>query len=128
MSGYIKKRINITELRGRKVEVYRNLHNGLYSVRDATTKRILGHASAVVLANVNFRVSQSGRLKVLESGQKNVHAWVSGELKSLAACTATNGIRVRYNPRMFPSFMADGKPIFKAAKVCLLPNFTIQVY
>lgn len=63
-----------------RVEVYRNLHNGKMSIRDAKTKLVLGHADQVFLHQTEFKVSQAGRERVLKEKKKNVHAVVEGLL------------------------------------------------
>jgi hypothetical protein len=63
-----------------RVEVYRNLHNGKMSIRDAKTKLVLGHADQVFLHDAFFKVSQAGRARVLREKKKNVHAVVEGIL------------------------------------------------
>lgn len=63
-----------------RVEVYRNLHNGKMSIRDAKTKLVLGHADQVFLHQAEFKVSQAGRERVLKEKKKNVHAVVEGIL------------------------------------------------
>lgn len=86
---------------GRKVEVYRNLHNGLLSVRDAKTKKVIGHAHAVQLSNVTLRVSEAGRQRAVREGRRNVHAFAVGvETDGLMA----SGERVTYNPFRAPHF------------------------
>lgn len=86
---------------GRKVEVYRNLHNGLLSVRDAKTKKVIGHAHAVQLSNVTLRVSEAGRQRAVREGRRNVHAFAVGtETDGLTA----SGERVTYNPFRAPHF------------------------
>lgn len=91
---------------GQEVEVYRNLHNGKISVRDARTKLVLGHADSVRLNGATFKVSEAGRQRVLATGRKNVHAVVRG---TLVLPFANDGfeysMRVLYNPKRFDQFM-----------------------
>lgn len=67
-----------------KVEVYRNLHNRKFSVRDAKTKQVICHADNVTLSGVTFHVSQAGRERVVREQRKNVHAVVRGNLASIS--------------------------------------------
>ena len=66
-----------------KVEAYRNLHNGKYSVKalEGPNKgRVILHCDHVELGNVEFKVSQAGRARVLKERKKYVHATVRGTL------------------------------------------------
>lgn len=87
---------------GRKVEVYRNLHTGTLSVRDAKTKRVVGHAHAVMLENATLRVSEAGRLRAVREGRRNVHAFAVGFETSRTLAPA--GDRISYNPFKAPYF------------------------
>lgn len=69
-----------------KVDVYRNLHNGMYSIKARTGKhrgRVIAHAKQVWLDDVEFVVSEAGRSRVLREKKKYVHAFVRGTLSSL---------------------------------------------
>lgn len=59
-------------------DVYRNRTRRVWSVRDHG--RVSGHAPALALADATFRVSESGRLRALRTGRREVHAVVSGML------------------------------------------------
>ncbi|MBH8599280.1 MULTISPECIES: hypothetical protein [unclassified Thermoactinomyces] len=67
---------------GQKVDVYKNLRNGLWSIRDHSTGLILGHADQLVLENTEFKISESGKRKAIQNGRRNVHAYVVGTLIS----------------------------------------------
>jgi hypothetical protein len=63
-----------------KVRCYWNLHRHCWSVQDARTRKVIGHAAKVLLRDVTFTVSAAGRERVLREGRKNVHAYACGEL------------------------------------------------
>ena len=63
-----------------KVFVYRNLHQQCWSVKSRETGRGIAHADEVELSNVEFKVSQAGRDRVLREKSKNVHAGLVGTL------------------------------------------------
>jgi hypothetical protein len=75
----------------------------------------------VTLTNVKFKVSQPGRKRTLDSGRKNVHAWVVGDM--IAATPSQhmpkfkNFRLARYNPRTGPDFVdsVTGEPLYSAA-------------
>ena len=60
--------------------VYRNLHNGLFSVQQKQGNRwlVVGHVSEIVLRDVTFEVNENGRQRVLREQKKYVHAYVCG--------------------------------------------------
>lgn len=74
-----------------RVEIYRNLHNGKLSIRDAKTKHVVGHADSVHLHYVHFKVSQAGRERVLREKKKNVHAVAIGTLGRVDGFTSFKG-------------------------------------
>ena len=59
-----------------KVEVYKNLRKQCYSIRQKG--KVIGYANVLAMSNVDFVVQKGGRTRVLESGQKNVHAFLRG--------------------------------------------------
>lgn len=61
-----------------KVKVYKNLHNGLWSIKDVKTGLVLGHTNEVTLYDCEYKVSQKGRERVLKEKQKNIHAYIVG--------------------------------------------------
>lgn len=73
-------------LRGARVDVYRNLHEDCYSIRSRDTDsdeygNVIGHADGVLLRDAEFVVQEAGQAKCRETGTKNVHAVVRGELQ-----------------------------------------------
>ena len=109
-----------------KVSVYRNLHNGLISIKSASSGLVLGHAKSVDISGADFIVNEAGRQRVLRDKQKNVHAYVKGLLlntigfmpykgRSLQRCTALGALDtihkvtvVSYNPYKAPHFVIKG--------------------
>lgn len=68
-----------------RVEVYWNLHKNRFSVRalDGRDKGIvIAHCEYVALTDATFHVQQAGRRRVIETGRKNVHAVIRGDLAS----------------------------------------------
>ena len=81
-----------------KVDVYRNLHNGMYSIKARTGKhrgRVIAHAKAVWLDDVEFVVSEAGRARVLREKKKYVHAFVRGTLSTFIKASRKN--RIEYS-------------------------------
>ena len=59
--------------------------------RDCLSVKVPGqriaYASEVLLTDVTFKVHEGGRRRCLESGQRNVHAWVVGTEQDRASGT-----------------------------------------
>lgn len=137
------------------VHVYRNLHRDCLSIvaREGEHKgRVIGYADAVGLLDAHYKVSQSGRCRVLREQKKNVHAVILGELiglrgfKSrlyvhslLQGCSTdelaemyligdvtTNGLyEVTYNPYTHEQFMYKDKkkPIEFSVCSVVMPHY-----
>lgn len=99
-----------------RVFAYRNLHRKgvVWSLKDCTTNLVIDRTSVVFLADVELKVSEAGRQRVLRTQQKNVHAGVKGtRLDKLP-----EGIEwrsVTYNPYSYSTFVdLNGEPILSA--------------
>ena len=82
-----------------KVFVYYNLHKKCFSIKALTGEqkgRVIAHADAVVLNDVEFKVSESGRQRVLKERRKNVHAGVAGFLVSFSILNG-EGLSSKFN-------------------------------
>ena len=113
------------------VDVYRNLHTGLWSVRQGGVVRC--HIDRLFMYGCRMVVSQNGRQRVLEEGRKNVHAVIRGKVapardaNNIIDCIAKVGIRefdIVYNPCEFEQFMGcyeatDLEPVHSAGYVDL---------
>ena len=77
-----------------RVRCYYNLHKKCISVQHKG--KVIDHTYYIVLENVKFIVQPAGRRKVLETKNKNVHAFVEGDIVERG-----HGVewkRVSYNP------------------------------
>ena len=114
-----------------EVEVYRNLHNGMWSIRDSKTKQILAHATAVLLHSPTFHVQPSGRDRVRRERRKNVHAYVKGKYipPTLQPPTEFDTLykETTYDPYNDDYFMADCEPIFQATFARFNENKKLEV-
>ena len=107
---------------GEKVDVYKNLHNGLWSILDRKTRCVVGHVRHACMDDAKFIVQPAGRRRVLKENRKNGHAFVRGVLKGygetgLLFCHhADTQEFITYNPYKFDTFYTknDEKPIHKA--------------
>lgn len=106
------------------VQVYRNLHMGpekWYSIKQ--NGLIVGHARELGLTSCKFVVRQGGRKRVIETGEKNVHAFIEGILMEYDQIPFIYNKRaeISYDPYLHDSFRvvySHGNPKFiKTASV-----------
>jgi hypothetical protein len=69
----------------KRVRVYRNLNNGMLSVKDhspdsPTYGKVIAYSNRVLIRSADYKVSKAGHNRVLREGRKNVHAYVEGIL------------------------------------------------
>ncbi len=88
-----------------RVEVYWNLQSVCYSVRDCKTGRVIKYTNSLWIRNPEFVVRQAGRKKVLRDKQKNVHAFVRGELGHGTLFPNKEGSIATYNPYKYSTFV-----------------------
>ena len=111
---------------GDKVMVYYNLHKHTFSI--SRNGRVIAHADYVKLTNVEFRVRQGGREKVVREKSKNVHSFVIGTLMDYCKypCedlpSEPNSNIVTYNPYKYNSYVIKDteEPIYSAGEVELI--------
>ena len=92
-----------------KVAVYFNLHKNIFSVQSREKEsygRVIDHVESVVLEAPKFVVRQAGRKKVIEDKQKNVHAFVVGNIAEGVETSSLEEI-VTYNPYKYTSFVKE---------------------
>lgn len=97
-----------------RVKVYRNLHKSgyTYSILSVETGKVIGYNDDIVLQDVVFKVSQKGRLRVLKSNRKNVHAFIEGNLSDRSQISHS-GRRIIYNPKLYDSFVLSNNTNYK---------------
>lgn len=102
------------DLIGQKVQVYRNLRRGDWSVR--ANGKVIAHLDTIILADVTFTVRESARQRVLRDRERSVHAWANGIVADVSL--AYPGLIERfpaapitYNPYRCGSFTANGAPV-----------------
>ena len=99
---------------GDRVEVYRNLHNGTFSVRrNGKVVLHLRNWMTLHLQDVKFAVQPAGRDKVRREGKKNVHAYVRGTVVDAPTYKYSDTFKdkcnvwVTYNPYQNDTFVAS---------------------
>jgi len=80
------------------VGVYRNLRNGMFSLLCPKTRKVISWQKDMVLTDCKFKVRKSGRLEVIRTKQKNVHAFVFGYYKKSGTIEESLLHKVKYNP------------------------------
>ena len=97
--SYKGRVININK----KVMIYRNLHNGMFSIKQDGL--VVAHVDSIFLSSAIFKVNQSGRNRVIKEQKKNVHAFVIGYVKSVNVGIDLGASRaVSYNPYKYGHF------------------------
>ena len=83
-----------------KVRLYFNLRKRLFSLQHRTPKgwRLWKHVDNINLHFPEFKVSESGRQRVLRDRRKNVHAYVEGILSAPMCVDHDDLTRVSYDP------------------------------
>ncbi|QAS54760.1 hypothetical protein [Halobacillus litoralis] len=105
---------------GDRVDVYKNLHTGGFSVRSKSSGKVLCHVDSVTLTDCKFHVSKSGREKTVKEKRRRVHAWVQGTLDQIEPICEPNieGI-VYYNPYKTETFVEGEETVTYAENVLL---------
>lgn len=89
------------------IKVYKNLHKNCYSIKQGTL--VVAHAERLCIKDVTFKVSEVNRQKVIETGQKNVHAFIEGFYTTSGMGTSAERndlpVEVYYNPYKTSKFM-----------------------
>lgn len=78
-----------------KVFVYKNLHRNCWSIKALDGEhrgKVVAYSNFAHVSQPQFKVSESGRERVLREQQKNVHAGVVGELGGVS-----DDVKWRYN-------------------------------
>lgn len=111
---------------GDRVMVYYNLHKHTFSV--TYNGRVITHADYVKLSDVEFRVRQGGREKVLKEKRKNVHSFVIGTLLDYCSYPCENlpdepnNNIVTYNPYKYSTYVMKDteEPVYRANEVNMI--------
>lgn len=110
-----------------KVFVYYNLHKNCFSVKalqGPNKGKVVAHLDQLVLEYVWFKVSETGRQRVLREKRKNVHAGVEGYwYQDRQHETAGLSREVMYDPYKYSTFVTvDSQAAIHTAPRALLVN------
>ena len=114
-----------------RTDVYFNLHSHKWSMLDRRTGRVYDHARVVMSSlPVALVVQPAGQRRVVQTGQKNVHAFVRGSylepVQDLARWQAyvagPEWVAVSYNPFRGPTFYRKdtGEDLTEAQAIVML--------
>lgn len=118
---------------GQRVLVHRNLNrvlssnNPVYSIQNVD-KLVIGHTECVLLTESSFKVYPAGRQRVLETGRKNVHAYIIGNYNIFQYEDMIQKIdseeKILYDPYLHETFINEvtGKRVDNADQVVIGPN------
>jgi len=116
-------------------DVYWNIHKKCWSVKSRLTGKIMAHAHAVEIDDVNFIVQPAGRKRVLKEKRKNVHAFVRGNFKSLYITphppmkVIGYDTQVFYDPYKNSTFVEEGgRAIYSAKKVYMASDKKVYAW
>lgn len=96
MNGFISRNGGTIEP-GQRVAIYRNLKNGLISIKDEKLKKVLGYCEEVHLQDVTFKIRNGEQKRAQRMKERNVHAFAIGTLIE-AAPESMEDITVTYSP------------------------------
>jgi hypothetical protein len=97
------------ELINKRVLVYYNLHKHTFSVK--YKNKVVLYVDRICLSDVEFHVNQRGNQKVRDDKQKNVHAYVIGNIINYdeypynGVLVEPNNEIITYNPYKYNTFV-----------------------
>lgn len=107
-SGYKERHIEA----GAKVLVYRNLNNGLWSVKAVEGMfkgKVVGHFKAISLVNVDdgnmIKLSKKSQERARRERTRNVHAYIFGNIVAVNEEVTAIGKRITYIPFIHDNFI-----------------------
>lgn len=115
-----------------RVRVFRNYTRNAYTVLSGT--RVIASARQVRLSDVRFLVRESGRQRMLQRGQRNIHAYAVGNLDVLvrfnepSRLNPIEGRRAAYDPLRATNFFDDETKILLAGAAVVQLDHLGMVY
>lgn len=110
----------------KKYKIYRNLHKNCFSVLKYIPQikgyRLHEHITEAYLYNVEAKVSESGRQKVIKEKQKNVHAFLlctNYRKEDMPIYGHPYFPEIYYNPYKYDTFVVNFEPFESAKRVML---------
>ena len=114
-----------------KVRIYYNFHKKLFSVQEKVNGswKVVEYTNEIFIRNATFKVSESGRQRVLKQKRKNVHAFILGERFPFIPKSFVYRDEVSYNPYKQGNFMlvSENKPLDRAKYVAIIGGKVIAL-
>tara|TARA_R100000458_G_scaffold57767_2_gene64498 strand:- start:60 stop:536 length:477 start_codon:yes stop_codon:yes gene_type:complete len=95
---------------GVRVQVYRNLRNGLWSVvalEGPDKGRVIAHKPDFIIEECSYSVQPAGNARVRRTGRKNVHAFIRGRVPTRTVMMLGRTRGVTYNPHVHRGFVLE---------------------
>lgn len=84
-----------------RYRVYRNLRTGSYSIKDVKLDLVVAHCSGILLANCELVINQSGKNRAIATHQRNVHAFIEGEIVKVYGLEQFKGRHIETTGSMY---------------------------
>ena len=114
-----------------KVRIYYNFRKKIFSVQEKVNGswKVTEHTNEIFLRNVEFKVSEAGRQRVLKDKRKNVHAFILGERFPFIPKSFVYRDEVSYNPYKGENFIvvSEQKPLDWAKYVAIVGGKVIAL-
>lgn len=96
------------------IQIYRNLNKKgvIYSVRQSG--KVVAHTNTIVIKNCHFKINEGGKQRYLETGRKNVHAYIEGYLATIQEIELVVSYQIKYNIKSETGF----RILFSDIKSC----------
>lgn len=128
------KELKISSYRGRSldptkpVKIYRCLNRTGKTFSVMQDGLVVGHVQNISLRDVKFKVNRSGKARCLETGQRNVHAFVEGVITDKSVSPSGVRARVSYSPFSEKGFILSGTTMeVNSAKLLTIKNGKLWV-
>ena len=104
---------------GQRVRVYRNLHNGLFSIKDKKSGLVLGYTNNALLSDVTFIISKKGQERARKENTRNVHAYAEGFYMGEMSVNRDCLRPITYNPFDHDTFVYrdSNRPVDKVERL-----------
>jgi len=115
----------------KQIRIYYNFHKKLFSVQEKVNGswKVVEYTNEIFIRNATFKVSESGRQRVLKQKRKNVHAFILGERFPFIPKSFVYRDEISYNPYKGPNFMvlSENKPLDRAKYVAIIGGKVIAL-
>jgi hypothetical protein len=115
----------------KQIRIYYNFTKKIFSVQEKVNGswKVVEYTNEIFIRNATFKVSESGRQRVLKQKRKNVHAFILGERFPFIPKSFVYRDEVSYNPYKQGNFMlvSENKPLDRAKYVAIIGGKVIAL-